>query len=104
MEIKSNDDLRQAIADLYARQPQPERRFVLRTGAAGAAMFDTALKREFLLQTLRGLRRNGQISKQERDAIATMIKSPDQENWIVAESIMDEKSKVKLGGYKDGKQ
>lgn len=103
MEIKNEVELREAIAALYARQPQPDRQVVVRTGPLGAQMFNKALKRESLLMYLRELRINGQISKEERNSLSAMIKSPDQENWTVAELIMDEKSKVKLGGYKDGK-
>lgn len=72
-----------------------KREYVAFTGSAGMKAFsdaladmfdDKAIRRRALVETLQCLK--GIIPEDYYKSIYNMIQSPDEENWIVAESLM----------------
>ena len=90
------DNLKEAISDFY-NKPSPPRELVVMTGSQGMKMFDDAMQievfRERRLAATKAvsvLAEMHQITLSEWDNLNKMIGSPDYENLIIVESIIEQ--------------
>jgi hypothetical protein len=90
------DKFREAIQVMYNDQDPEPREFVAITGIGGMKMINKAMQEEVWRQrkadahkTVHALNNNGKITIEEWANLKHMIDSPDHENLIVVESILE---------------
>lgn len=85
------------MKELAQEAKEHPRDFYMMTGREGHKRFEEATQRQvridFALRRLVTARSIGGLTKEEVDTIRSMIHSPDQENLVVAEYILEEKTK-----------
>jgi hypothetical protein len=90
------DNFKEVLHDFYSK-PEPPREFVVMTGSQGMKMFNEAMQTEVFRErritahkVISILAENHQITLNEWNNLTKMIDSPDYENLIIVESIIEQ--------------
>lgn len=85
------DALEKMMRDIVKQDRVSERKLIVHTGLRGMHFFNLQLMRSNLRGNVTELRRENKLSAEEADTLYSMIDSPDEENLVVAKSIIETK-------------
>jgi len=100
MSVLTLDILRDFMKDLSIDKSSSDRQLIVRTGYGGMQLFNNAMKKEAEEQAIKGRRLDAEfkvskmkvdnkITYEEWSNLKNMIKSPDLENLVMVESIIE---------------
>ena len=84
----TEETFRAAMYEMYKHTPI-DRSFHVLTGAGGMDMFNHQMRVTHLTSILTALIKADRVTSEQVTTLSAMINSPDRENMVVAETIMD---------------